>query len=74
MRLEVSVSKNIPASANSPNSQTFRELYDWSVGDDRTDFWEHMWNNSGLVYEGSYSEVSPPEDATSSRKQIDIKH
>src|SRR5690242_12621562 len=39
--------------------QTFRELYDWSVGDNRTDFWEDMWNSSGLIYEGSYSKVRP---------------
>ncbi|KAJ4349308.1 hypothetical protein N0V95_004676 [Ascochyta clinopodiicola] len=39
------------------NMQTFRELYDWSVGDERTDFWEDMWDASGLIYEGSYSKV-----------------
>lgn len=39
------------------NMQTFRELYDWSVGDNRTDFWEDMWDASGLIYSGSYSHV-----------------
>ncbi|KAH6639005.1 acetyl-coenzyme A synthetase [Boeremia exigua] len=39
------------------NMQTFRELYDWSVGDNRTDFWEDAWNSSGLIYEGSYRKV-----------------
>lgn len=37
--------------------KTFRELYDWSVGSHRTDFWEDIWNASGLIYEGSYSKV-----------------
>lgn len=45
--------------------QTFRELYNWSVGDNRTDFWEDMWNASGLIYEGSYSKVCVSECAIS---------
>lgn len=40
-------------------SQTFRQLYDWSVGEKRTDFWEDMWDASGLIYEGSYTKVRP---------------
>ncbi|KAH7079429.1 hypothetical protein FB567DRAFT_562600 [Paraphoma chrysanthemicola] len=46
--------------------QTFRDLYDWSVGENRTDFWEDLWNASGLIYEGSFTEVvdtSIPMDA-----------
>jgi acetoacetyl-CoA synthetase len=37
--------------------QTFRELYEWSVGDKRTDFWEDMWNASGFIYDGEYTKV-----------------
>jgi acetoacetyl-CoA synthetase len=39
------------------NMQSFRDLYEWSVGDDRTDFWADMWDASGLIYSGSYTEV-----------------
>ncbi|KAH8732011.1 hypothetical protein GQ44DRAFT_767054 [Phaeosphaeriaceae sp. PMI808] len=39
------------------NMQTFQELYDWSVGDNRTDFWEDMWSTSRLIYEGKYDKV-----------------
>lgn len=37
--------------------QTFRELYNWSVGPNRTDFWEDMWSASGLIHSGTYSKV-----------------
>ncbi|PSN74449.1 acetoacetate-CoA ligase [Corynespora cassiicola Philippines] len=37
--------------------QTFRDLYDWSVGQRRTEFWEDMWDAAGLVYEGKYEQV-----------------
>jgi acetoacetyl-CoA synthetase len=39
------------------NMQTFRDLYAWSVGDDRTQFWEDWWADAGLIYEGSWDEV-----------------
>ncbi|KAL6704484.1 hypothetical protein ACN47E_008113 [Coniothyrium glycines] len=39
------------------NMQNFRDLYNWSVGDSRTDFWQHLWHSSGLVHEGSFTEV-----------------
>jgi acetoacetyl-CoA synthetase len=48
------------------NMQTFRELYDWSVGVNRTDFWEDMWESSQLIYEGQYTRVvdtSAPMDS-----------
>ncbi|KAH3912797.1 hypothetical protein HBH56_119460 [Parastagonospora nodorum] len=48
------------------NMQTFRELYKWSVGENRTDFWDDMWDASGLIYEGKYDQVvdtSVPMDA-----------
>lgn len=48
------------------NIKTFRELYKWSVGPQRTDFWDDMWDASGLIYSGSYTEVvdtSAPMDA-----------
>ncbi|KAF2703445.1 acetoacetate-CoA ligase [Pleomassaria siparia CBS 279.74] len=37
--------------------RTFRDLYDWSVGEKRTEFWEDLWGTSGLVYEGSFEKV-----------------
>ncbi|KAF2845030.1 acetoacetate-CoA ligase [Plenodomus tracheiphilus IPT5] len=39
------------------NMQNFRELYEWSVGDNRTDFWRDMWSASGLIYDGTYTQV-----------------
>lgn len=36
---------------------SFRDLYDWSVGPQRTDFWEDVWSVSGLIYSGSYTTV-----------------
>ncbi|KAF1943953.1 acetoacetate-CoA ligase [Clathrospora elynae] len=39
------------------NMQTFRELYDWSVGEQRTDFWDDMWHASGLIHDGNYTEI-----------------
>jgi acetoacetyl-CoA synthetase len=38
-------------------AQTFRELYSWSVGDRRVEFWENMWEEAGLIYEGDYEEI-----------------
>jgi acetoacetyl-CoA synthetase len=37
--------------------QTFRDLYAWSVGPHRTDFWDLMWSSSGLIYSGTYTHV-----------------
>ncbi|KAK7179561.1 hypothetical protein DPSP01_003644 [Paraphaeosphaeria sporulosa] len=37
--------------------RTYRDLYDWSVGPSRTDFWNHMWDSAGLIYSGTYTEV-----------------
>ncbi|KAI4636258.1 hypothetical protein J4E83_001212 [Alternaria metachromatica] len=37
--------------------QTFRDLYNWSVGPSRTDFWEDMWKTSNLIYSGNYTTV-----------------
>lgn len=37
--------------------RTYRNLYDWSVGATRTDFWNLMWNSAGLIYSGAYTEV-----------------
>lgn len=39
------------------NMKTYAELYNWSVGPNRTDFWDDLWNQSGLIYSGSYSQV-----------------
>ncbi|KAF2646719.1 acetoacetate-CoA ligase [Massarina eburnea CBS 473.64] len=39
------------------NMQTYRELYEWSVGPLRTDFWDELWKASPLIYSGSYTEV-----------------
>ncbi|OAG22864.1 acetyl-coenzyme A synthetase [Alternaria alternata] len=37
--------------------QTFRDLYNWSVGPSRTDFWVDMWKASNLIYSGTYTTV-----------------
>lgn len=37
--------------------QNYRDLYAWSVGPNRTDFWEDIWHSVGLIYSGSYSQV-----------------
>jgi acetoacetyl-CoA synthetase len=37
--------------------QTFRDLYNWSVGPSRTDFWTDMWKASNLIYSGTYTTV-----------------
>ena len=39
------------------NMQTFRELYNWSVGPTRTDFWDDLWDTAGLIYSGNYTQV-----------------
>ncbi|KAJ4346691.1 uncharacterized protein N0V89_010623 [Didymosphaeria variabile] len=39
------------------NMQTYRDLYNWSVGPNRTDFWKHMWDAAGLIYSGDYTEI-----------------
>lgn len=46
--------------------QTYRELYEWSVGDRRTEFWEDMWDEASLIYEGTWNTVvdtSAPMDS-----------
>jgi acetoacetyl-CoA synthetase len=51
---------NFMQAANTKHSlsmQTYRDLYDWSVGPTRTDFWAHMWKAAGLIYSGAYTEV-----------------
>jgi acetoacetyl-CoA synthetase len=37
--------------------QTFDQLYQWSVGNNRTDFWGLVWDEIELIYEGSFSKV-----------------
>ncbi|KAJ4293675.1 hypothetical protein N0V90_008959 [Kalmusia sp. IMI 367209] len=39
------------------NMSTYRELYDWSVGPNRTQFWDEMWRAAGLIYSGNYTQV-----------------
>jgi acetoacetyl-CoA synthetase len=36
---------------------TFNDLYEWSVGDTRTDFWNLVWEEINLIHEGTYSKV-----------------
>lgn len=38
-------------------TQNFRELYEWSVGDNRTDFWQDMWSTSRLIHDGTFTQV-----------------
>lgn len=40
--------------------QTFNDLYAWSVGDRRTDFWAAVWDEVAIIHEGSYSQVVDP--------------
>jgi hypothetical protein len=47
----------IRVEANARGPQTYRDLYHWSVGDRRTQFWDLMWQEAGLIYEGKYDEV-----------------
>jgi acetoacetyl-CoA synthetase len=37
--------------------QTYRELYKWSVGSNRTDFWDDMWDACSLIHSGGYTKV-----------------
>lgn len=37
--------------------ETYRDLYAWSVGPNRTDFWEDVWTMSNLIHSGSYKQV-----------------
>jgi acetoacetyl-CoA synthetase len=34
---------------------TFQQLHAWSVGERRTDFWDLLWDEVGLIHEGSYA-------------------
>jgi acetoacetyl-CoA synthetase len=47
--------------------QTFHDLYDWSVGPTRNDFWRHVWDEIDLIYEGSYQQ---PVDLTARMDSI----
>jgi acetoacetyl-CoA synthetase len=40
--------------------QTFNELYNWSMSDDREDFWADLWESSPIIAEGSYKHVRLP--------------
>ncbi|KAF2841360.1 acetoacetyl-CoA synthase [Patellaria atrata CBS 101060] len=43
------------------NLKGYRDLYAWSVGDNRVDFWNDVWKGVvGLIYEGSYDQVVDP--------------
>ncbi|KAF1991246.1 acetoacetate-CoA ligase [Aulographum hederae CBS 113979] len=40
------------------NMKTFQDLYDWSVGPTRTDFWRLLWESeANLIYSGTYTTV-----------------
>ncbi|KAK3062064.1 hypothetical protein LTS18_004892, partial [Coniosporium uncinatum] len=39
------------------NMKTFNDLYEWSTGDLRTDFWQDIWDDVQIIHEGSYSQV-----------------
>jgi acetoacetyl-CoA synthetase len=36
--------------------KTFSDLYKWSVGDQRNDFWNHLWSEVDLIHEGTYQQ------------------
>ncbi|PVI04358.1 acetoacetate-CoA ligase [Periconia macrospinosa] len=37
--------------------RTYRDLYNWSVGPKRTDFWAHLWEFAPLIHSGRFTEV-----------------
>ena len=37
--------------------ETFNDLYEWSIGDSREDFWADLWEYVPLIYEGTYRRV-----------------
>jgi acetoacetyl-CoA synthetase len=41
--------------------KTFEDLYDWSVGDNRVDFWAAVWDEIEIIHEGSYDQVVDPK-------------
>ncbi|KAF2496573.1 acetoacetate-CoA ligase [Lophium mytilinum] len=41
--------------------KTFQDLYEWSVGETRNDFWREIWDEIELVHEGSFDQ---PVDTT----------
>ncbi|KIW07361.1 acetoacetate-CoA ligase [Verruconis gallopava] len=40
---------------------TFQDLYKWSVGESRNDFWNALWSEIRLIHEGSYSRPVDPD-------------
>jgi len=40
--------------------QTFNDLYNWSVGDSRENFWDDFWDYAKLIHEGTYNQVIEP--------------
>lgn len=40
---------------------TFQDLYQWSVGESRVDFWNAVWNEIKLIHEGTYSRPVDPK-------------
>jgi acetoacetyl-CoA synthetase len=39
------------------NLKTFQELYQWSVGANRTDFWDLVFKEINIIHSGTYSKV-----------------
>ncbi|CAI6304490.1 unnamed protein product [Periconia digitata] len=39
------------------NMRSYRDLYDWSVGSNRIDFWTDLWNFAPLIHSGHFTEV-----------------
>lgn len=37
--------------------KTFNDLYEWSVGDNRLEFWNDIWQEAHIIHEGSYARV-----------------
>ncbi|KAF2685240.1 acetoacetate-CoA ligase [Lentithecium fluviatile CBS 122367] len=37
--------------------RTFRDLYAWSIGPSRADFWADMWDYAALIHSGTYTSV-----------------
>jgi acetoacetyl-CoA synthetase len=42
------------------NLTNFEDLYQWSVGNNRLDFWKLLWDDVDIIHEGTYEKVVDP--------------
>jgi acetoacetyl-CoA synthetase len=43
------------------NMSSFHDLNEWSIGPDRSDFWDALWHELKLIHDGSYSRPVDPQ-------------